>query len=239
MNTIVYTYLMLLGQNDRAFKVREMMERFTIKGERQHRHVHEGLVLRYKPYYALWSYKVYRSERFDLLGNSIAILSGIASASRANALISWVEAECRSLRKREDLAVDMPPNFFPYVRPGDPDWIARYERYNQPGEYHNGGIWPFVCGFYIAALVAAGRYQLAERKLAVLTELIRPARAATVEFGFNEWLRAQDGRPQGEDWQSWSAAMYLYAAACVELRRTPFFEEVRQDSSKPEHIWKL
>jgi len=228
VNTIVYTYLKLFGQHERASKLREAMGRFTIKGDKQNRHVHEGLVLRSKPYYAIWSYKVYRSERFDLLGNSIAILSGIASASRANALISWVEAECRSLRKREDLAVDMPPNFFPYVRPGDPDWIPRYERYNQPGEYHNGGIWPFVCGFYIAALVAAGRDQLAERKLTVLANLVRPARAATVEFGFNEWLRAQDGTPQGEDWQSWSAAMYLYAAACVEQRRTPFFEEVRQ-----------
>jgi len=230
VNTIVYSYLSLFGQYDRASKLREAMGRFTVKGDKQNRHVHEGLVLRYKPYYALWSYKVYRSERFDLLGNSIAILSGIASPSRANALISWVEAECQSLRDRKELASDLPPNFFPYIKPGDPDWIPRYERYNQPGEYHNGGIWPFVCGFYIAALVAAGRHQLAERKLAVLTELVRPARVAKVEFGFNEWLRAQDGTPQGEDWQSWSAAMYLYAAACVEQKRTPFFEQVRNRS---------
>jgi hypothetical protein len=225
VNTIVYTYLRLFGQHDRASKLREAMGRFTVKGDKQNRHVHEGLVLRRKPYYALWSYKVYRSERFDLLGNSIAILSGIASPSRANALISWVEAECQSLRDRKELASDLPPNFFPYIKPGDPDWIPRYERYNQPGEYHNGGIWPFVCGFYIAALVAAGRHQLAERKLAVLTELVRPARVAKVEFGFNEWLRAQDGTPRGEDWQSWSAAMYLYAAACVEQKRTLFLSK--------------
>ncbi len=227
VNTVVYTYLKLYGKDDRASKLRDAMGRFTVKGDRQNRHVHEGLVLRYKPYYALWSYKVYRSERFDLLGNSIAILSGIASPSRANSLISWVEAECQSLRQKEDLAVDLPPNFFPYVRPGDPDWVPRYERYNQPGEYHNGGIWPFICGFYVAALVAAGRQQLAERKFVALTKLVRPARVADVEFGFNEWCRAQDGTPQGEDWQSWSAAMYLYAAASVEQKRTPFFDEIR------------
>jgi glycogen debranching enzyme len=125
------------------------------------------------------------------------------------------------------LAVDLPPNFFPYVRPEDPDWLPRYKKYNQPGEYHNGGIWSFICGFYIAALIAAGREQLAEKKLIALTNLIRPAREAKVEFGFNEWHRAQDGTPQGEDWQSWSAAMYLYAAACVEQKRTPFFDEIR------------
>jgi hypothetical protein len=228
VNTIVYTYLRLFDQHERADMLRVMMGRFTVKGDRQNRHVHEGLVLRHKPYYALWSYKVYRSERFDLLGNSLAILSGIASVSRARDLILWIETECESLRKNEDLAVQLPPNFFPYVRPGDPDWLPRYEKYNQPGEYHNGGIWPFVCGFYIAALVAAGRYNLAEKKLVALAELVHPARSAEVEFGFNEWVRAQDGTPRGEDWQSWSAAMYIYAAACVEQKRTPFFDEIRQ-----------
>ncbi len=227
LNTIVYSYLCLLGQNARSSNLKEMMGRFTVKGERQQRHVHEGLVLRYKPYYALWSYKVYRSDRFDLLGNSLAILSGIAPPSRAKDLVSWIETECSALRKNEDLAVDLPPNFFPYTKPGDPDWIPRYEKYNQPGEYHNGGIWPFVCGFYIAALVAAGKQQLAEKKLVALSEVVRHTREADAEFGFNEWLRAQDGTPQGEDWQSWSAAMYLYAAVCVEQKRTPFFEDIR------------
>ncbi|HLB72814.1 MAG TPA: glycoside hydrolase 100 family protein [Sedimentisphaerales bacterium] len=234
VNTVVYTYLCLFGHDERAATLREMMGRFAVREERQQRHVHEGLVLRYKPYYAIWSYKVYCSERFDLLGNSLAILSGIAARSRAKELVKWIEAECKALRKNEDLAVDLSPNFFPYIRPGDPDWMPRYARYNHPGEYHNGGIWPFVCGFHIAALVAAGRYRLAEKKLLGLTSLIRGARRADVEFGFNEWYRAQDGTPQGEDWQSWSAAMYLYAVACVEQRQTPFFDHVRLQQSAPD-----
>jgi hypothetical protein len=227
VNTIVYAYLRLFGRDEQAANLRDAMGRFTIKGEMQQRHVHEGLTLRHKPYYALWSYKVYRSERFDLLGNSLAILTGIASPSRARDLVLWIETECAALRRNEDLAVELPPILFPYIRPDDPDWMPRYKRYNQPGEYHNGGVWPFACGFYVAALVAAGRSQLARRKLVALTELIRPARQVhqeRIEFGFNEWLRAQDGTPQGEDWQSWSAAMYLYAAACVEQRRTPLFD---------------
>jgi hypothetical protein len=230
VNTLVYIYLRLFDQHDRASKQKDQMGRFTIKGDRQNRHVHEGLVLRYKPYFALWSYKVYKSERFDLLGNSLAILSGIASDSRASSLIKWIETECAALREGELLAVDLPPNLFPYIREDDPDWMPRYEKYNQPGEYHNGGIWPFICGFYVAALVAAGKYKLAEKKLVALAELNRPARAANVEFGFNEWIRAQDGTPQGQDWQSWSAAMYLYAEYCVQTRSTPFLGEVRCQS---------
>jgi hypothetical protein len=166
------------------------------------------------------------------LGNSLAILSGIASPSRAENLITWIEHECEALKKNEELAVDLPPNFFPYIRPDDPDWMPRYEKYNQPGEYHNGGVWPFICGFYIAALVAAKRYKLAEKKLIALAELVRPAREADVEFGFNEWIRAQDGTAQGQDWQSWSAAMYLYAAECVQRKETPFFDDVRRISER-------
>ena len=84
-----------------------------------------------------------------------------------------------------------------------------------------------MCGFYIAALVAAGRFRLAEQRLLALTGLVAKAREAQVGFGFNEWFRAQDGSPQGQDWQTWSAAMYLYAAVCVERKRTPFFDEMR------------
>ncbi len=232
INTVLYAALRLLEQHERADALGKMMTHFTVKGERQQRHVHEGLVLRRKPYYAMWSYKVYRSERFDLLGNSLAMLTGIASPSRADHLVTWIETESAALRDNGDLAVDLPPNFFPYVRPQDPDWLPRYEKYNQPGEYHNGGIWPFICGFYVAALVAARRYRLAERKLASLTELIHLRREAEVEFGFNEWHRAQDGTPQGQDWQTWSAAMYLYAAHCVKTQTTPYFDRCRQISAK-------
>jgi hypothetical protein len=227
VNTIVYTYLKLLGLHQRAKTLREYLCRFTIKGDRQNRHIHEGLVLRNKPYYAMWSYKIYRSERFDLLGNSLAILSGIAGPTRAEKIINWIERESKELRKNGDLAVDMPPNFFPYVRSDDPDWRERYYKYNRPGEYHNGGIWPFVCGFYIAALVAAKKYSLAEKKLVILAGLLKAARSSEVDFGFNEWLKAQDAKPRGQDWQSWSAAMFLYAAECVRQKKTPFFEDIR------------
>lgn len=65
-----------------------------------------------------------------------------------------------------------------------------------------------------------------------LTDLVCQAREAEVAFGFNEWHRAQDGTAQGQDWQTWSAAMYLYAAACVEQEQTPFFAVMRKRSER-------
>ncbi len=228
VNTIVYSYLRLFGMESDAATVRELMNRLRVRGGRKNPHVHEGLVVPRKPYYGLYSFKTYHSDRFDLLGNSLAILSGIASESRARRLVSWIEAEASHLRRNGDLAVELPPCLLPFIRRKDPDWLPRYEEYNRPGEYHNGGVWPFVCGFYVAACVAAGRMALARRNLEALTDLVVPSRERVLDFGFNEWIKAQTGEPGGRDWQTWSAAMYLYAATCVERGTTPFFDDVRK-----------
>ena len=227
VNTLVYSYLRILGKDERAGKVRQEMGRFTISGDNLHHHAQAGLVVKHKPYYAFWAYKIYSSEHFDLLGNSLAILSGLASPSRADEMVSWIEEECSAMLKSGELAVNLPPNFFPYIKREDSDWLPRYSLFNNPGEYHNGGIWPFICGFYVAALVAAKRHALAGEKLLALTQCIKISSTGTVEFGFNEWIKAQDGKAMGQDWQTWSAAMYLYAAKCVEEKGTPFFDEIR------------
>jgi hypothetical protein len=162
-----------------------------------------------------------------VLGNSLAILTGLADPGRASAMVAWIEAQCAGIRDLGDLALELPPCFFPFMQPVDLDWHPRYEIYNLPGHYHNGGVWPFVCGFYVAALVAAGEQRLAEVRLGNLTDLVRLARSPSLAppgaFGFNEWFRAQDGQPAGENWQTWSASMYLYAAACVEAQEALFF----------------
>ena len=217
VNTLVYGFLKRLGHTARARALRSAMNSLD------DHHPEEGLAVRGRPTYALWSYKELSDEGCDVLGNSLAILTGLASPARATRMVTWIEAQCDAMRAKGDLVLDLPPCFFPFVQPEDPAWQPRYEQFNLPGNYHNGGVWPFVCGFYVAALVAAGCQELAETKLDALTLLAQPAREAKVSHGFNEWFRAQDGRPSGQDWQTWSASMYLYAAACVEQRRALFF----------------
>ncbi|HLP62430.1 MAG TPA: hypothetical protein VK186_26555, partial [Candidatus Deferrimicrobium sp.] len=84
-------------------------------------------------------------------------------------------------------------------------------------------------------------------------------RLNAIPFGFNEWFKAQNKwfkgqnktqeeslTPQdewfkaknskhepimGHNWQTWSAAMYLYAVKCVETGKTPFFDEIRGEES--------
>lgn len=224
VNALVHGYLNNLGLDDRAEALRVAVNREDGR----------GFVTHGQPTYALWFFKVLRNKRCDLLGNSLAILTGLTDLDRSRQMVAWIEAQCVEMRSKGELALELPPCLFPYVQPADPDWHARYGIYNLPGDYHNGGVWPFVCGFYIAALVAAGEQRLAEEKLQALTALVRPSRKIPRThpgaFGFNEWFHAQDGTPAGEDWQTWSASMYIYAAACVEAGEALFFDGSTQMS---------
>ena len=228
VNTLVYGALSLLNRKKRARFLRQELNRPVIERGHMEKREHEGLALPNRPYYALWAYKVLFSDRFDLLGNCLAILTGIASRQKAVAIVEWVERQCDVLQGRGQLKGVLPPVLFPYIAKGDSDWYGRYEKYNLPGTYHNGGIWPFVVGFYIAALVAVGNTALAAEKLAALTEMVGLSSRDGLAFGFNEWICALDGTPRGVDWQTWSAAMYLYAASCVEKGTTPIFDEMRK-----------
>ena len=124
VNTLVYAYLLLYGQHEAAGQLRELMNRLEVLGVAKNPHEHEGLVVPSKPYYALYSYKLFNSDRFDLLGNSLAILTGIASPDRARDLVAWIEAECEAMRSRGELAVDLPPCLFPLYSASRPRLAA-------------------------------------------------------------------------------------------------------------------
>jgi hypothetical protein len=223
VNALVHAYLPMYGLHDEAEQLKIAMNRLEISEFQQPEHVHAGLAVPNSPHYAAGSFKIFHDNRCDVLGNSLAILTKIADPERAGLLIDYIETNCGRLRARGELQVALPPCFFPYMQPGDEDWRPRYAIYNRPGEYHNGGVWPFVCGFYVAACVSVGRHDLARQRLEALAELVKPWHENECEWGFNEQVRAQTGKPIGRDWQTWSAAMFLYAYECVVTETTPYF----------------
>ena len=225
VNTLVHAALRLFGQDEKAAILRERINRPVIADGTKPAHVLEGLALPDRPYYALWSYKVHFSARFDLFGNCLAIIFGLADSEKARAILDWVEQTCAAQRADGSVALDVPPCLMPAIQRHDSDWHPRYEQFNCPGDYHNGGVWPFIAGWYVAAQAAAGLD--AHDSLNVLAELARPARRAGLAYGFNEWFSAADGLPRGEDWQTWSAAMLIYAAECVRHASTPLFDDLR------------
>jgi glycogen debranching enzyme len=79
-------------------------------------------------------------------------------------------------------------------------------RQNVPFQYHNGGSWPFIGGFWVLLLSRLGMKSLAWGEMEKLAE----ANAAG-GWEFNEWFHGRTGEAMGMPGQSWNAALFLLA----------------------------
>lgn len=151
-------------------------------------------------------------EEGDVFGNLLAILMGLADARATRrtlrALVSArvhepypVRVVCRPIRRQSAL-------WRPYM--------SRH-RQNFVWQYHNGGIWPMVGGFWVMALVAAGRERDAAFELGKLTRV-----CAIGDWAFVEWLQGRTLSARGMRGQSWNAAAWLMAEHAVRTGRSPF-----------------
>jgi len=137
----------------------------------------------------------------DAFGNALAVLYGLADRPFASKILRALmrarvhdpyplRAVVRPIRKQSTL-------WRPYMQ---------RHRQNAAWQYHNGGIWPMVGAFWIAALVAQDKPREAK------SALVRFARACALDdWGFTEWLHGKTLSPRGMRGQSWNAAGYLMA----------------------------
>ncbi len=100
-------------------------------------------------------------------------------------------------------------------------YMARH-RQNLEHQYHNGGIWPFVGGFWAMALARLGQREAAAGALAALTEA-----NARDQWRFTEWFHGRTLEPMGMAGQSWNAATFLLALDALR-QGTDVFGEDRQ-----------
>lgn len=148
-------------------------------------------------------------EEGDVFGNILAVLCGLADRKATRRTLDAlqqakvsrlypVRAVTRPIRRRSAL-------WRPYM--------ARH-RQNEAWQYHNGGIWPMVGGFWVLALAASGR--LPQARL----ELQKLARACALRnWAFNEWLHGTRATPRGMPGQSWNAAAFLMAERAILEKR--------------------
>jgi len=94
-----------------------------------------------------------------------------------------------------------------------------------PDKYHNGGVWPWVGGLYVSALVQSGRADEAGEMLYKLALANKKGREK--EWEFNEWFHGITGEPCGSTDQAWSAGMYIYAYSSVKKEKLPVFSELK------------
>jgi glycogen debranching enzyme len=151
-------------------------------------------------------------EEGDVFGNVLAVLLGLAD-DRASARTLGALTKARVNDPYPVRVVTRPIKQSSYLwRP----YMARH-RQNFVWQYHNGGIWPMVGGFWIAALVAAGDVERAK------VELVKLARVCALrQWAFTEWLHGKTLAPRGMPGQSWNAAAFLMAEHAVSTNGTLF-----------------
>lgn len=145
----------------------------------------------------------YRIAKYDLLGNDLAILSGIAD-----------EPQARTILSRYPFAPFGPPVVWPQA----------------PGQfvYHNRAQWPFVTAYTLAAAARAGHVAAADRSL---DALMRGAALHLSNMENLEWLtgrsRFDDGPEINARRQLWSVGGYIGAVASTIFGWHPEADGVR------------
>ena len=147
-------------------------------------------------------------EEGDMFGNLLAILCGLAGDARAHAIVHRLQSA--DIEQPRAVRVTLTP-----IEPYSPlwrDYMGRH-RQNLVYQYHNGGCWPMVGGFWVMALAALGDQAAARAALQAVA-----AANAHDGMAFNEWFHGLAGAPMGMAGQSWNAAALLLAIAALDGR---------------------
>lgn len=137
----------------------------------------------------------------DVFGNLLAILCGLADEAMARRIVETIAAAGAADPLPIRVVLEPLSRQHELWRP----YMGRH-RQNHPHQYHNGGIWPFVGGFWVLVLQRLDHTGSAWKALADL------ARAnARDGWRFTEWFHGRSLDPMGMAGQSWNAATFLLA----------------------------
>jgi len=137
---------------------------------------------------------------FDAFANSLALLLNIGSDAYQLELLHYMN------QLQQSLPMKLLPAFWPPIEKGDADWNllknnCKYEFRNYPNEFHNGGSWPMVNGFYGLALLCKNKPEEA-------IDLLKQINNANAQknFAFYENFNSISAEPNGVPFCAWSAA---------------------------------
>ncbi|EDP98025.1 hypothetical protein KAOT1_12447 [Kordia algicida OT-1] len=150
---------------------------------------------------------------FDAFGNSIAQLLQLGDSSFQKRLINYSE------KLRENLPLNLLPAFWEPILENDDNWKllvnnCKYEFRNFPYEFHNGGTWQMVNGFYGMSLVSQNYLENSKNVLKAIQEL-----NAKENYGFYENFNTKTQKAIGVPQCTWSAAGELLLEQYINGKR--------------------
>ncbi|HKK19403.1 MAG TPA: glycoside hydrolase 100 family protein, partial [Opitutales bacterium] len=155
--------------------------------------------------------------RFDAMANVLISLFDIADESQEDTVDKFIEA------KIVDEKAELLPAFWPVITPKDEKWDDLQMSFahtfkNQPHEYHNGGLWPLISGFYVASLARRGQSERAERYRKALHRANRLEMKGR-DWSFPEFVHGKKHKAGGTHPMGWSAGAAIIAEKYVRGSR--------------------
>lgn len=145
-------------------------------------------------------------EWFDSLGNILAIVFGLADEKKSNKILDYIVKN----KINEPYALRA---IYPPIEKDSKYWQDYYLDCSAgiPHSYLNGGIWTYIGGFYVLALIKLKRFKEAEKELIKLAE-------ANIKGNYPEWISPINKVAYGT-YQAWSAGMYIAAYESFKARK--------------------
>ncbi|MFW5853132.1 MAG: glycoside hydrolase 100 family protein [Patescibacteria group bacterium] len=144
--------------------------------------------------------------------NALVLLTQICEPADTAAIMDCV------LEKYLNQGQKIIPAFAPVITEDDPLWQKlvfhyRYEFKNKPYQFHNGGLWPLVHGFFLAGTTK----EKGKPHLQTFAEKL-----AKDNFIFPEYYDGQTEEAQGTKYLGFSASAYIIAYNSLIKDRRPF-----------------
>lgn len=142
--------------------------------------------------------------QFDAFANALVLILNIGSDDFQNEILKTFD----TIKNQTDLKLI--PAFWPPIQESDLDWNllknnCKYEFRNYPYEFHNGGSWSMVNGFYGLALLSKNQKEKASQVLNSINS------ANEMEnFSFFENFNTKTSTPNGVAFCAWSAAAAVF-----------------------------
>ncbi len=151
----------------------------------------------------------FSGHEVDVFGNILACLINLPNKKLKNQIVQYLTKQ----------KANYPYPIKTVLKPIDKKnklwrkYMNRHNNINKPKQYHNGGIWPFIGGFWILLLNQIN-------KSASPNELKKLANInAKNNWEFNEWFHGSSVKPMGIAKQSWNAATYIMARQVINKNK--------------------
>jgi glycogen debranching enzyme len=197
---LYYYVLKLMGKRETAHKLKFLVNR------------KKGARLWNGEFYYAYRWKNHNKykevgEWFDSFGNLTAVVFDLSSKQMGLKILEHI--------KTRKIYYPFPvKSIHPPITKESEYWEDYYLdcEAGQPYKYLNGGIWPYIGGFYVLSLIKLKKFKEAKKQLKKLAE--SNLRGNT----FPEWIDPIKWKTHGR-FQAWSAGMYMFAYQSLKAKK--------------------